>query len=40
MHPEARRQGASFGCEQVLIEDGGGVGIEVLLHQHDFLGPG
>ena len=40
VHLEARGQGAGFGGGQVLVEDGVGVGIAVVLHEHDFLSLG
>jgi len=38
VHLKARGQRPGFGGGQVLIEDGIGVGVEVILHEHDFLG--
>ena len=38
MHLEARGQGPGLLGGQVLVEDGVGVGVEVVLHQPDFLG--
>lgn len=38
VHLEAGSQGAGFGRLQMLVKDGIGVGVEVILHQHDFLG--
>lgn len=39
MDLEARGQGACFGCRQVLVEDGIGVGVQIILDQHDFFWP-
>ena len=38
MHLEAGRQRAGLGGGQGLVKDGIGVGVEVVLDQHDFLG--
>lgn len=38
MHLKAGSQGAGLGRRQVLVEDGVGVGVEVVLHEHDFRG--
>jgi len=40
MDLEAGGQGTGLGGGQVLVEDGIGVGVEVILHQHNFLGLG
>ena len=39
VHLEARGQGAGLGGGQVLVEDGVGMGVQVVLHEHDFLRP-
>ena len=39
MDLEAGRQRAGLGGGQVLVKDGVGVGVAVVLDQHDFLGP-
>lgn len=38
MHLEAGGQGARFGRGQMLVEDGIGMRVKVVLHQHNFLG--
>ena len=40
VHIEARGQGAGLGGRQVLVEDCVGVGVRVVLHEHDFLSLG
>ena len=38
MNLEARSQGAGLCSRQVLVKDGVGVGVEVVLDEHDLLG--